>query len=126
MALSLCGHGKTHVAGIAAGLNIHIQGGGPASGVAKGASIWAIQVFTRNGSGVGAFDFDIIRGLDHVVENMNNLPGDLKVDFYNNEVLEQDQLRLRAIPIQRKPAIDIIKERRAPLGRLLWKRLLYQ
>ncbi len=41
----LCGHG-THVAGIAAGNNTNPGGGKPNNGVAKGADIVAVQVFT--------------------------------------------------------------------------------
>jgi hypothetical protein len=46
---NLCDHG-THVAGIAAGLNTNQQGGEPPNGVAKSASIWAIQVVGNIGT----------------------------------------------------------------------------
>lgn len=55
-----CFHG-THVAGIAAGK-------GTNSGVAKEADLIAIQVFSSiPGGGLGAFDSDIIDGLEHVL-----------------------------------------------------------
>lgn len=53
--LALCWHG-THVAGIAA------ANGGGQFGVAPGASIIAIQVFSSN----GAWDSDVIQGLERV------------------------------------------------------------
>jgi subtilisin family serine protease len=79
---NICDHG-THVAGIAAGFNTNRQSGGPANGVAKNGNIWAIQIFTRSGSDVGAFFSDIIHGLDHVFANMNSLPGGIKVASTN-------------------------------------------
>jgi hypothetical protein len=79
---NICDHG-THVAGIAAGLNTNQQSGEPANGVAKNGNIWAIQIFTRSGSDVGAFFSDIICGLDHVFANMNSLPGGVKVASTN-------------------------------------------
>ena len=68
-----CDHG-THVAGIAAGI------GNSMSGVAKGADIIAIQVFSRlegftycgrSGACALAFDSDIIEGLERVYELRN-------------------------------------------------------
>ncbi len=58
-----CGHG-THVAGIATGLNAP----GGFSGVAKDASVIAIKVFSlrTSTSDLGAFDSDIIKGLERV------------------------------------------------------------
>ncbi|MCU1380234.1 MAG: apr 1 [Acidimicrobiales bacterium] len=59
---SACDHG-THVAGIALGAN----GAGPSRGVAPGASLVAIQVFSRTGSNAaGAYDSDIIAALTWV------------------------------------------------------------
>ncbi len=58
-----CGHG-THVAGIATGLNAP----GGFSGVAKDANLIAIKVFSlrTSTSDLGAFDSDIIKGLERV------------------------------------------------------------
>jgi subtilisin family serine protease len=73
-----CRHG-THVAGIAAGANGTFSGA-PFSGVAKGASILAIQVFSRFtgavcGSGEDpcalAYTSDILAGLEHVYDLRN-------------------------------------------------------
>jgi subtilisin family serine protease len=67
-----CIHG-THVAGIAAGHDS--SGAHPASGVAPGAQIMAVQVFTKitnaqvcggDAPCVGAFASDIVAGLEHV------------------------------------------------------------
>jgi subtilisin family serine protease len=93
-AVELCDHG-THVAGIAAGLNTSQQGGEPPNGVAKNASIWAIQVFTRFNDGscapsappcVLAFNSDMIRALDHVFANLNGLPGGVKLASTNMSI----------------------------------------
>jgi len=59
-----CGHG-THVAGIAAGANSSMQG------VARGANIIAVQVFSRFGNDVLAWDSDIIKGLERVYQLRN-------------------------------------------------------
>lgn len=68
---NLCAHG-THVAGIAAG-DAGPAPGSSGNGVAPGASIVAIQVFTRfpadtpGGSpDVGAYDSDLVSALDYV------------------------------------------------------------
>ena len=58
--VSGCDHG-THVAGIAAGNN----------GVAKEATIIAIQVFSYYGGKISAFDSDIINGLQRVYDLRN-------------------------------------------------------
>jgi hypothetical protein len=74
---SLCYHG-THVAGIAAGNNTNPGGGKPSNGVAKGAKIVAVQVFTRvnNATTCGgtapcvlAYDSDLISALGWLVQN---------------------------------------------------------
>ncbi len=78
---SICYHG-THVAGIAAGRNTAQVAGFPTNGVAKGAKIFAIQVFTRNGDTVGAFVSDQILALEHVLANLT-LPGGVKVAAIN-------------------------------------------
>jgi hypothetical protein len=71
-ALERCFHG-THVAGIVAGSNT--AAGEPTAGVARGASIFAIQVFTKvtdaaQCGGVapctGAFASDVVAALEHV------------------------------------------------------------
>lgn len=73
-----CDHG-THVAGIAAGHNV-VGTTVPDNGVAKGAKIIAIQVFTVFKCGTppafncfGAFDSDIIDGLSHVMDLHNDV-----------------------------------------------------
>ena len=58
-----CDHG-THVAGIVSGND----GAGPNFGVARGADIIAIQVFSSTGGGITAWDSDIISGLERVYE----------------------------------------------------------
>ena len=93
--VELCEHG-THVAGIAAGLNTNLQGGEPPNGVAKNASIWAIQVFTRFNNAadcnpgptpcVLTFTSDMIRALDHVFANLNSLPGGVRVASTNMSI----------------------------------------
>lgn len=70
-----CEHG-THVAGIAAGFNTSYTSGEPTNGVAKGASIIAVQVFSKffGPSNCGSapspcvlsFDSDMQAGLDRV------------------------------------------------------------
>jgi subtilisin family serine protease len=71
-ALERCFHG-THVAGIVAGSDT--SGGGPIGGVARGAGVFAIQVFTKvidatQCGGVapctGAFASDVVAALEHV------------------------------------------------------------
>lgn len=66
-----CDHG-THVAGIAAG------NGASFDGIARGADIIAIQVFTGDAwlNRIGAFDSDIIAGLERVyaLRNTFNIP----------------------------------------------------
>ncbi|HYB73317.1 MAG TPA: PQQ-dependent sugar dehydrogenase, partial [Candidatus Sulfotelmatobacter sp.] len=79
-ASSGCRHG-THVAGIAAGTGGNFQGT-PFSGVAKGAGILAIQVFSEftgsNCTGAGenpcalAYTSDIVAGMQHVYDLRNN------------------------------------------------------
>ena len=71
-ALERCFHG-THVAGIVAGSNT--SSGGPIAGVARGADIFAIQVFTKVNDAeqcggvapcTGAFASDVVAALEHV------------------------------------------------------------
>lgn len=58
-----CDHG-THVAGIIAGRN----GRDGLSGIAPDASLIALQIYSRkaDGSGIGAWDSDLLRALEHV------------------------------------------------------------
>jgi len=68
-----CYHG-THVAGIAAGdgASITSEPQAPDSGVAKGANIMAIQVFSNSGSSVGSWPADQIRAMEHVLDKHND------------------------------------------------------
>ncbi len=67
-----CSHG-THVAGIIAGNNTSLSGGEPQYGVAPGASIIAVNVFSYgSSSGPGASDSNIISGLNYVYSQRNN------------------------------------------------------
>jgi subtilisin family serine protease len=73
----ICTHG-THVAGIAAGKlrNASAHPGAPRKGVAPGASIIAINVFSFSPSlGLGAFDSDIVKGLEFVFDHRNDFTG---------------------------------------------------
>ena len=82
---NLCGHG-THVAGIAVGRNP--VAGIPPSGVARDASLVAVQVFSRIngqadcGAGVpvclGAFQSDILAAMDWLYGNLYSLPAGIK------------------------------------------------
>lgn len=72
-----CEHG-THVAGIAAGKKS--GGGGPGQGVAPGANIMAIQVFSTNCEPVncaeiGVWDSDSLAALNHVLQQHARIPG---------------------------------------------------
>ena len=61
-----CFHG-THVAGIAAGNGEAAVPPAPFSGIARGADVIAVQVFSNDPSwGTTAFDSDLIAGLEHV------------------------------------------------------------
>jgi hypothetical protein len=92
---NLCVHGP-FVAGVAAGFNAQLQTGEPTHGVARGAAIWAIQVFTRSNSeadcGVGnapcIFNWisDIVAALDYVRVNMASLPSGLKLASVNMSI----------------------------------------
>src|SRR4051812_33930082 len=62
---STCSHG-THVAGIAAGRNATM------TGVAPSAGIVAVQVFTNIGGSLGAYNSDIVLGLDQVLTFAGN------------------------------------------------------
>lgn len=61
-AVSGCGHG-THVAGIAVG----DDPGGMLTGVAPGASVIAIQIFSEVDGEPGAYSSDILAGMQHVL-----------------------------------------------------------
>ena len=115
---NLCQHG-THVAGIAAGRNTNQQAGEPPNGVAKNATIWAIQVFTRFNSSadcggaaqtpcVLSFTSDQILALDHIYSTMSGLPGGAKLASAN--------MSLGGGPVSgtcdgdiRKPSIDRLR-----------------
>ncbi len=73
-----CYHG-THVAGIAAGKSSSLNG------VAKDASLVAIQVFSRSSSnGLAAFDSDIIEALDYIYGQLrNSLPNNIAIASIN-------------------------------------------
>ncbi len=73
---SSCFHG-THVAGIAAGKLTHKKKhpNEPKVGVAPEAKIFAINVFSFDGSDLGAFDSDIERGLEFVLEHSADFEG---------------------------------------------------
>ncbi|MFM2004373.1 MAG: hypothetical protein RLZZ09_28 [Pseudomonadota bacterium] len=87
---NLCAHG-THVAGIAVGRNP--SAGIPPSGVARNASLVAMQVFSRIngqadcGTGVrvclGAFESDILAAMDWLYGNLFSLPGGIKLAALN-------------------------------------------
>ncbi len=62
-----CSHG-TSVAGVAAGAAV--SGVGP-GGLAPGANIVSVRVFPQSGS--GAWDLDVLRGLDWVADNAESL-----------------------------------------------------
>ena len=66
------GHG-THVAGIAVGNNRNYQSGEPRVGVAPGASLIAIQVYSEtSGGGYGSFPSDQVRALEYVYSLRNS------------------------------------------------------
>jgi len=73
-----CYHG-THVAGIAAGSSSSLHG------VAKDASIVAIQVFSRSSSNqLAAFDSDIVEALDYIYGKLrNSLPNNIAIASIN-------------------------------------------
>jgi hypothetical protein len=71
---SICSHG-THVAGIAAGSNT-VADALPENGVAKGAKIVPVEVFTRYGNSTGFVESDLKKGLEWVYQNaLNPAPG---------------------------------------------------
>lgn len=81
---NLCQHG-THVSGIAAGLQTNPSSGKPTNGVAPGAKIFAIQIFTRfndtsscsPGSPpcVASYDSDQVSALDYVYQHLTPVAG---------------------------------------------------
>ncbi|MFO1431212.1 MAG: putative Ig domain-containing protein [Candidatus Competibacteraceae bacterium] len=73
-----CSHG-THVAGIAAGKSSTFNG------VAKDASLVAIQVFSRSSSNqLAAFDSDIIEALDYIYGTLrNSMPNNIAIASIN-------------------------------------------
>ena len=122
-ATNLCDHG-THVASIAAGRNPNALQGRPANGVAKDASIFAVQVFTRyntmadcNPPGtppplgpvpcVLSLDSDQVRGLDHVFGQLF-LNGSIKVASVNMSI-GGGQYKDACDDAVQKPAIDHLR-----------------
>lgn len=99
--LNGCSHG-THVAGIVAGRGVST------TGVARAASILAIQVFSRSGSDIGAFDSDLLAALEHVYEQRGrfsiaavnmSLGGGRFTSACDNEPLKQVIDLLRSVRI---------------------------
>lgn len=81
---SECFHG-THVAGIAAGKLTHAEDhpGEPTVGMAPKAKIIAVNVFSTNGTDLGAFDSDIERGLEFVFHQRTKLKHGVQVASAN-------------------------------------------
>lgn len=81
---NVCFHG-THVAGIAAGLNPEL--GNPPNGVAKEASILAVQTAVVRNMGSSAmlsyYDSDLIASLEWVLQQAETLPPSLKLAAVN-------------------------------------------
>jgi subtilisin family serine protease len=75
-----CNHG-TYVAGIAAGRSTSTQ---PERGVASGASIFAIQIFSYNTAEkkIQGFSSDNLAALDHVLDMRSSFPGK-RIDAVN-------------------------------------------
>src|SRR5262245_24523964 len=115
--VNLCLHG-THVGGIAAGLNTSPTPGEPTNGVARNASIFAIQVFTRfNSAGacapspapcVGSFTSDQVSALNHVFANLN-LPGGIRVASVNMSLGGGPNTSVACDGDAQKPAIDNLR-----------------
>jgi hypothetical protein len=115
-ATNICDHG-THVASIAAGRNPNALQGRPANGVARDASIFAVQVFTRYNAMtdcnpdpapcVLTSDSDQVRGLDHVFGQLF-LNGSIKVASVNMS-LGGGQHKDACDDDVRKPAIDRLR-----------------
>jgi len=114
----LCDHG-THVAGIAAG------SGSNFSGVARGANIIAIQVFTRFDDNVfcssageptpcfGSYTSDQVRGLEHV----SQLAGTYSIAAVNMSLgggSYTDQATCDNVNSLRKTAIDMLRSQGIP------------
>ncbi len=108
---NICDHGS-HVAGIAAGASAGVTGA-PGNGVAPGANIIAIQVFTRFNTmtdcGAGeptpcvlSYDSDQIRGLDRV----RDLTGTINVAAANISIGDDSNNTTNCDGDARKAAID--------------------
>ena len=107
-----CDHG-THVAGIAAGGTTGASG----SGVAPGAKIIAVKVFSQANNSflcggppscIGAFSSDVIAGLSHVFNSRNDFPG-LSIAAVNLSLGSQELFTANCDSDSHKPAIDQLR-----------------
>ncbi len=102
-ALDVCKHG-THVAGIAAGKSGSALA---ARGVANNANVIAVQVFTSTSTSVGAYNSDIIAGLQHVY----SLRTSINIASVNMSLgnLQQSNTNCDTTSPAMKDAIDLLR-----------------